>query len=91
MAQAIPHVCVSKKVFLKDQVNWNSVCGAIQGLPWRSIWSADNPVEVLDDHLLLLVGRLVPTKVICMSNKDKSWFDDQCRDLCGLKQEAHLR
>ena len=26
-----------------------------------------------------------------MRNKDKSWFDDQCRRGFGLKQEAHLR
>ena len=27
----------------------------------------------------LLVGRYVPTKVIRVRNKDKPWFDDQCR------------
>ena len=48
MAQAVPNLCVSKKVFLKHQVNWNTVCGAMQDLPWRNIWSADNPVEVLN-------------------------------------------
>ena len=37
MAQAVPNVCVSRKVFLKHQVNWNTVCGAIQELPWRNI------------------------------------------------------
>ena len=26
-----------------------------------------------------------------MRNKDKPWFDDQCRHSFGLKQEAHLR
>ena len=26
-----------------------------------------------------------------MRNKDKPWFDDQCRPAFGLKQEAHLR
>ena len=63
----------------------------MQDLPWRNIWSADNPVEVLNDHLLLLVGRFVPTKIIRVRNKDKPWFDDQCRHAFGLKQEAHLR
>ena len=53
--------------------------------------SADNPVEVLNEHLLLLVGRFVPTKVIRVRNKDKPWFDNQCRHAFGLKQEAHLR
>ena len=26
-----------------------------------------------------------------MHNKDKQWFDDQCRHAFGLKQEAHLQ
>ena len=45
----------------------------------------------LDKHLFLLVGRYVPTKVIRVRNKDKLWFDDQCRHDFGLKQEADLR
>ena len=91
MAQAVPNLCISRKVFLKHQVNWNTVCGKMQDLPWRNIWSADNHVEVLNEHLLLLVGRFVPTKIIRVRNKDKPWFDDQCRHAIGLKQEAHLR
>ena len=34
MAQAVPNLCVSRKVFLKHQINWNTVCGAIQDLPF---------------------------------------------------------
>ena len=90
MAQAVTNLCVSRKIFLKHQVNWNTVCGAIWELPWRNIWLSDNPVEVLNEHLSLLVGRYVPTEVICVRNKDKPWFDDQCRLAFGLKQEAHL-
>ena len=55
MAQAILNLCVNMKVFHKHQINWNTVCGAIQDLPWRNIWLADNPVEVLDEHLSLMV------------------------------------
>ena len=29
MAQAVQNLCVSRKVFLKHQANWNTVCGAI--------------------------------------------------------------
>ena len=63
----------------------------IQDLPRRNIWSADNPVEVLDDHLLLLVLRFVPTKVVRVCSKDKPWFDDQYRHAFCLEQEAHIR
>ena len=63
----------------------------MQDIPWRNIWSTDNPVEVLNEHLLLLVLRFVPTKIIRVRNKDKPWFDDQSRHAFGLKQKAHLR
>ena len=76
MAQAVPNLCVSRNVFLKHQVNWNTVCGAIRELPWRNIWLPDNPVEVLNEYLSLLFGRYVPAKVIRLRNKDKPWFDD---------------
>ena len=39
----------------------------------------------------MLVKNFVPTKVIGVSNKDKSWFDNQFRHAFGLKQEAHVR
>ena len=90
MAQAVPNLCVSRKVFLKNEVKSNTFCGAIQDLPWRDIWIADNPVEVSNEHLSLLVGCYVPTKVIRVRNKDQSRFDDQCRHAFSLKQEAHL-
>ena len=34
----------------------------MRDLPWRNIWSSDNPVEVLNEHLSLLVGRYVPPR-----------------------------
>ena len=37
MAQAVPNLCVSRKIVFKYQVNWNTVCGAMQDLPWRNI------------------------------------------------------
>ena len=63
----------------------------MQDLSWRNIWSTDNPVEVLNEHLLLLVGRFFKTKVNRVRNKDKPLFYDQYRHDFGLKQEAHIR
>ena len=61
MAQAVSNLCVNREVVLKHQVNRITVRGALQDLPWRDIWSADNPADVLNEHLSLLVGRYVPT------------------------------
>ena len=71
IAQAVPNLwCVSRKVLLKQQVNWNTDCGAIRELFWRNIWLHDNPYEVWNEDLSLLVGCCVPTKVILVRNKD---------------------
>ena len=40
---------------------------------------------------MLLVGRFVPTNVIRVRNKDKSWLMINAGMLFGLMQEAHLR
>ena len=63
----------------------------MRDLHWRNIWSSDNPLEVLNEHLFLLVGRYVPTKIILVRNKDTPWFYDQCGRAFDLKHEAHLR
>ena len=68
MSQAVPNLCVSRKVFLKYQVNCNTVCGAIQDLPWRNNLLSDNPVEALNEHLSLLVGRMFqPRSSVCVT------------------------
>ena len=90
MAQAVPNLCVSRKVFLKHQVNWITVGCATRELPWGT-FGFMNPVEVSNEDLSLLVGCYVPTKVIRVHNKDIPWFDDHCRHAFGFKQEAHLR
>ena len=43
IAQAVPNLCVSWKIFLKHQVNWNTVCGAVDDLPWHNLWSPESP------------------------------------------------
>ena len=37
MAQAVQNLCVYRKVFLKHQVNWNTVGGVLQDLRCRNI------------------------------------------------------
>ena len=37
MAQSVQSLCVSRNVLLIHQVNWNTICGAIQDLFWRKV------------------------------------------------------
>ena len=79
-------MCYSRKVFLKHQVNCNKVSDAIHDFLLCPIWSVGNPVEVLNEYLLLVVVLFVPTNVTHVRNHDKPWFDDQCWHAFGLKQ-----
>ena len=47
MSLAINNLHVSMKVFLKRRVSSTAVCAAMRDLPWRNIWTNDNPVKVL--------------------------------------------
>ena len=91
MAQAIHNLCVSRRVLLKHRVNLAAVCDAIDVLPWLSIWRADNPVERLNVYLSSLLERFVRTKMIRVRNKDKPWFNDDCRLTFDMKQGTHLQ
>ena len=41
MPLSVPNFRVSRKAFTKQQVNWNTIFGAILELPWRNILCAD--------------------------------------------------
>ena len=62
-------------------------------LPWHNIWSAGNPVSILNEHLSLLVGRIVLTR----SSEFITTISLGCRPDFGFrfvfnpKWEAHLR
>ena len=85
-------ICGVAKAIYKQFVlpTWACATG-LNNNNYNNILSLNNPVEVLNEHLSLLDGRYVPTKVIHVLNKDKSWFHDQCRRAFGLNQDSHLR
>ena len=42
LARAVPNLCARRKVFIKNQVDWNqvdlnTVCSAMKDLPWHNI------------------------------------------------------
>ena len=45
MAQAVPNMGASMKIFKKLKVNWNTVCGAIQDVVQHNIWFANNTIQ----------------------------------------------
>ena len=48
MAQTVTNLYFSRRVLLKHRVYFTAVYNAIGEMRWRTIWSADNPVERLN-------------------------------------------
>ena len=71
MAQAVPNLCVSRKVFLKHQVNWNTVCGTIRELPGRNIW--------LSAYSMGIGGSVFSILTQLLSNQSQHVMMDGCR------------
>ena len=73
---------------MKHQVYWITVCGKIPDVPCRNICFSDIPAEVLHEHLSLLVGRCVPTKIISACAEQGHQMINACfLPAFGLKQE----
>ncbi|MEL6899152.1 MAG: hypothetical protein AAFP90_23870, partial [Planctomycetota bacterium] len=89
LRSSVPNVQFSQLVYLKYRTDWTAVNRDLDGIQWSGIYRSDNPIEALNDTLVSIIGRRVPTKVIKSRMKDKVWFDDRCRSAYQDKQEAY--
>ena len=62
---------------------------AVADLSWGDIVDDDCPVSSLNGHLLSILERFVPTKVLRLRNSDKPWFNEECRIAFNRKQELY--
>lgn len=85
----IPNIYFSRKVFLKSQINWPGITQDVGNIDWHSIYHAPCPVEALNNTLLVICERRVPSKHIKTRLKDKAWFNDNCRQIQRDKQAAY--
>ena len=74
MTQAVLNLFVSRRVFLKHQVNWNTVCGALQDLPGVTFRLRTILLRFGTSSCSLWLDIMYrPRSSVC--SKDKPWFD----------------
>ena len=59
------------------------------GLIWKDVFGVESPIEALNEKLLEISERRMPTRTIRSRLRDKVWFNDDCRRAQGNKQEAY--
>lgn len=86
---SVPDITISRHVYLKSNVNWDSVCEDVANIHWNTIFNSNEPVDVLNNSLLGILHRRVPSKIIKSRIKDKAWFNNDCRRAFNDKQAAY--
>ena len=87
--QNIPDRTISKRIWLKNRANWDALrANAQTTISWANIFRHDNPVARLNEDLMQLCERHIPKKTIKFREKDKPWFNIQCRRAFHEKQTA---
>ena len=87
--QFVPNVSFSRKIYLKSRADWDSICDDLLSLDWNTIYRNDDVASCLNDHLVNIIERRVPSRILRFRVKDKAWFNDECRRAYNEKQSAY--
>ena len=87
--QNIPEISISRKIYLKSQGDWTGVLNDISLLNWSDLYRQDDSIEPLSNAFGEIIDRRVPSRVMTFRNKDKAWFNSDCKEACLEKNEAY--
>ena len=86
---SVPDINITRKVYLKSRADWNGVISDMESMVWSDIYRAASPIDSLNNALLAISNRRIPTRIIRSRARDKAWFNDDCRRAQRDKQEAY--
>ena len=87
--QIVPEVTSSRKIYLKSQGDWDGVRNDIKHLDWSNLYRQDDVIESFTAACLESQERRIPSRVVTFRNKDKAWFNYDCKRAYLDKQEAY--
>ena len=87
--QAAPEISFSRKVYLKSQAGWNGIENDLANISWPEIYRQDNCIATLNAAFVELIDKHIPSRLVHFRNKDKAWFNYDCRRAHLAKQEAY--
>lgn len=87
--QPVPDISYSCKIYMKSQADWNGILHDLLCLNWSQLYNSVDPVVPLNENLVNIIDRRIPSRVLRYRVKDKPWFNDDCRRAYLEKQEAY--
>ena len=84
-------VVVERRVFLYSKAQWTDLKSALVATDWSALivaGDADASASRFEEHLLDLIFRFIPSKIINDIKSSHEWLDDVCRRLIRRKRAA---
>ena len=87
--QAVPDVSFSRKIYMKSRADWGGILHDLSVINWPDVYRQENSIASFNDICTKIIDKHIPSKVINFRNKDKAWFNDECKRAYLKKQEAY--
>ena len=87
--QTIPDVSSSRKIYLKSQADWNGVLSDLSNINWSHFYRQLDCIAAFSTACEGIIERRIPSRIVTFRNKDKAWFNAECRRAYLDKQEAY--
>ena len=85
----MPDVSFPRKIFIKSQADWHGISADLSNVDLPHINHLSNSVSALNDCIVYIINRRIPSHSLILCLKDKAWFSYDCRKAFLDKQEAY--
>ena len=87
--QSVPDVSFSRKIYIKSRADWQGISNDLSVVNWPHIYHQPDSVLALNDCIVQIIEKRIPSRILKFRLKDKAWFNDECRRALLDKQEAY--
>ena len=78
--QAVPDVSFSRKIFIKSRTDWHGISTDLSNVDWPHIYHLPDSVSALNNYIIDIFNKGIPSCNLKLCLKDKAWFNDYCRE-----------
>ena len=87
--QTVPDVSFSRKIYIKSRADWDGILRDLSVVDWPDIYRQVDSISSLSAICNEIIDKRIPSRIINFRNRDKAWFNDECKRAYQEKQEAY--
>ena len=87
--QAVPDVSFSRKIYIKSRADWDGILRDLSTVNWPDIYRQVDSITSFNAICTEILDKRIPSRIINFRNRDKAWFNDECKRAYQERQEAY--